>query len=103
MALTEKEWAAIANKYKYGIDTDKAIKDELGEFIQIYIYETQDLTDTDLWVIFQEQFIKFTVESFRKIYTDIKSQLQKHLLKKGVYIGRYNSKITISKLLVKVI
>ena len=52
MALTEKEWAAIANKYKYGIDTDKAIKDELKEFIQIYIYETQDLTDTDLWVIF---------------------------------------------------
>ena len=33
MALMEKEWAAIANKYKYGIDIDKAIKDELGEFI----------------------------------------------------------------------
>ena len=33
MVLMEKEWAAIANKYKYGIDTDKAIKDKLGEFI----------------------------------------------------------------------
>ena len=33
MALTEKELAAIANKYKYGIDTDKATKDKLGEFI----------------------------------------------------------------------
>ena len=73
MALIEKEWATIANKYKYGINTDKATKDKLGEFIQIYIYKTQDLTDTDLWVIFQEQFIKFTVESFRKIYTDIRS------------------------------
>ena len=33
MAPTEKEWAVMANKYKYGIDTDKAIKDKLGEFI----------------------------------------------------------------------
>ena len=39
MALTEKEWAAIANKYKYRIDTDKATKNKLGEFIQIYIYK----------------------------------------------------------------
>ena len=68
----EKEWAAIANKYKYRINIDKAIKDKLEEFIQIYIYETQDLTDIDLWVIFQEQFMEFMVESFRKIYTDIK-------------------------------
>ena len=33
MAPTEKEWATIANKYKYGINTDKAIKDKLEEFI----------------------------------------------------------------------
>ena len=32
MAPTEKEWAAMANKYGYGIDADKAIKDELVEF-----------------------------------------------------------------------
>ena len=46
MALTEllikKKWAAIASKYKYGIDADKAIKDKLVEFVQtvIYIYKT---------------------------------------------------------------
>jgi hypothetical protein len=33
MALTEKEWATIANKYKYRINIDKAIKDKLREFI----------------------------------------------------------------------
>ena len=51
MALMEKEWAAMASKYGYGIDADKAIKDKLVEFIQtmIYIYETQDhLIDNDL-------------------------------------------------------
>ena len=54
MALTEKEWAAMASKYGYGIDVDEATKDKLVEFVQtvIYIYETQDLTDTNLWLIF---------------------------------------------------
>ena len=33
IALTEKKWAAIANKYKYRINTDKAIKNKLKEFI----------------------------------------------------------------------
>ena len=33
MALIEKEWAAMASKYGYGIDVDKALKDELVEFI----------------------------------------------------------------------
>ena len=33
IALMEKEWAIIANKYKYGINTDKATKDKLREFI----------------------------------------------------------------------
>ena len=33
IVLMEKEWATIANKYKYRISTDKAIKDKLKEFI----------------------------------------------------------------------
>ena len=47
---TKKKWAAMASKYGYGIDADKAIKDKLVEFIQtvIYIYKTQDLIDNDL-------------------------------------------------------
>ena len=33
MAPMEEEWAAMASKYKYGIDVDKASKDELMEFV----------------------------------------------------------------------
>jgi len=42
MALTEKEWAARASKYGYGINIDEATKDELIEFIEtmIYLYKT---------------------------------------------------------------
>ena len=40
MELTEKEWAAMASKYGYGINADKAIKDELVEFVETTIYLT---------------------------------------------------------------
>jgi len=93
----------MASKYKYGINVDEATEDELAEFIEIIIYETQDLTDDDLWIIFQEQFLEFTVKSFKKIHTDTRSQLRRHLLKRGVYVGRRNSRVTISELLFKVI
>ena len=33
IVLTEEEWAAIANKYGYGINVDEALKDELVEFV----------------------------------------------------------------------
>jgi len=48
MELTEKEWATIASKYGYGINADKATKDELVKFIETIIYLIQDLTDNDL-------------------------------------------------------
>ena len=50
MALIEKEWAAMASKYRYGINADEVTKDEMIEFVQtvIYIHELQDLTDNDL-------------------------------------------------------
>ena len=103
IAPMEKEWATMASKYRYRINADKALKDELVKFIQttIYLCETQDLIDNNLWTIFQKQFKGFTVESFKKIYIDIRFKLQRHLLKRGVYIGRYNSRVTISKLLFK--
>ena len=98
----EINWKERIAKYGYGIDVDKAIKDKLVEFVETTIYLTQDLTDNDLWYIFQEQFEGFTVESFKKIRTDIRSKLQRYLLKRGIYIGRRTSRITISKLLFKV-
>jgi uncharacterized protein (DUF1697 family) len=80
---TGEEWAKMASKYGYGIDADEATKDELVEFVQtvIYLHETGDLTDTDLWLAFREQIDGFTVENFRTIRTDMRSNLRKHLLK----------------------
>src|SRR6266700_3835693 len=105
MEPTEKEWGARIRKYGYGIDADKATKEELIEFIQIeiYVYKTEDFTDMDVLVNFQEQFQGFTVESFKKIRTDIRFKLRRHLLKRGVYVGKYSKRITISEQLFKVI
>jgi hypothetical protein len=49
-AQTGEEWAEMANKYRYGIDANKATKEELVEFVQIvmYLHETEDLIDNDL-------------------------------------------------------
>ena len=56
MVLMKEEWTVKASKYRYGIDADKASKDKLVEFIQtiIYLYDKQDLTNTNLWTVFQE-------------------------------------------------
>ena len=95
----------MASKYGYGINADKALKDELVEFVQItmYLHNKQDLTNTDLWTVFQEQYKGFIVESFKKIYTNVRFKLQKHLLKRGVYIGKNSNQVTIYKLLYKVL
>ena len=39
IALTEEKWATIASKYRYKINTDKATKDKLEEFVEIIIYK----------------------------------------------------------------
>ena len=101
----KEEQTARASKYRYGINADKAFKDKLVEFIQttIYLYNKQDLTNTDLQTVFQEQYKGFTIESFKKIYTDIRSKLQKYLLKRGIYVGKNSSRVPIYKLLYKVL
>ena len=38
MVLTKQEWAAMASKYRYGINADKAFNNKLVEFIQTIIY-----------------------------------------------------------------
>jgi hypothetical protein len=38
MELTEKEWAVMASKYRYGINANEATKDELVEFVETIIY-----------------------------------------------------------------
>jgi hypothetical protein len=103
MELTREEWAARANKYGYGINAMGATKDELVEFVQTTMYLYDDITDTDLWCCFLEQFEGFTVESFKKIPSDSRSKLRKFLLKRGVYVGKNNNRVPIYKLLYEVL
>ena len=67
------------------------------------MYFHKDLIDTDLWCAFQEQFKGFTVKSFKKIHNNVKSKLQKHLLKRGVYVGKNSNRVTLSELLYEVL
>ena len=105
MEPTKEEWAARASKYGYGIDADDTTKDELVEFVQttMYLHDEQDLTNTDLWIVFREQYEGFTAESFKKIRTDVRSKLRKHLLKRGVYVGKNNNRVHIYDLLYEVL
>ena len=50
MVLTEQKWAAIASKYRYRINADKKFNNKLVKFVQItiYLYNKQDLTNTNL-------------------------------------------------------
>ena len=104
MARTGQEWATMANKYGYGIDATKATPQELVEFVQtvIYLQETADLTDTDVWAGYQELFEGFTVEHFKKIRQDMRSSLRKHLLRRGVYVATHNNRATLSDVLYEV-
>ena len=54
MALMKEKWTARASKYRYRINANKASKDKLVEFVQtiIYLYDEQELTNTNLWTVF---------------------------------------------------
>src|SRR5204862_2012970 len=93
MARTEAEWAVLANEYRYGSDPNKATRSELVDFVQtmIYLQKSQDLMDTDLWAVFHEQYEGCMPNHFREIQTEHRTNLQKHLLKRGVYVAKHNN------------
>jgi len=83
----------------------ETIKDKLAEFIEtkIYIYKKEDFLDNTLWTIFREEFKEFTLEDFRKIRSDTRAKLRKHLLKKEVCVAKHNTRITLSNVLFNII
>jgi len=106
MALTEEqEWAIKVRKYGGGINLGETIKDELAEFIEmkIYMHKKEDFLDNTLWTIFWEEFKEFTLEDFWKMRLDTRAKLQKHLLKRGVCVAKYNARITLSNILFNII
>jgi hypothetical protein len=106
MALAEEqEWAMKVRKYGGGIDLGKTTKDELAEFVEtkIYMHEKEDFSDNTLWTVFREEFKEFTLEDFRKMRSDTRAKLRKHLLKRGVCIAKHNARITLSNILFDII
>ena len=83
----------------------ETIKDELAEFIEIkiYMHEKEDFLDNTLWTVFREEFEEFTLEDFRNMRSDTRAKLRKHLLKRGVCVAKYNTRITLSNILFDII
>ena len=59
----------------------------------------KNFIDYILQTVFQEEFKGFTINNFKRIYIDTRVQLYTHLLKRGVYMGKYNNRYSILKVL----
>ena len=95
------KWAEKILRHRDRIDITNAIKNELGEYIEtkIYIYVWKNFMDYILQIVFQEEFKGFAIDNFKRIYIDTRVQLYTHLLKRGVYMGRYNNRYSILEVL----
>ena len=95
------EWYDKILKYSNKITAAIASNDELGDYIaiKVYIYTQEDFIDYTLWIIFKEEFKGFTTKDFKHMQINIKVKIHTHLLKRGVYVGRYNNRYLILKAL----
>ena len=101
----EDQWAAKVKKYAYGINGESATKEELEEFVYtlIYMNEEDNFTDHDVWTVFRDLCEDFTVETFGKMSSRTRSKLRKHLLQRGVYVGKNDNRANLSELLAEVV
>ena len=95
--ITIMEWYKKILKYSNRITATIAFKDELGDYIaiKVYIYIQENFTDYTLWTVFKEEFEGFTTKDFRRMRINIRAKLRTYLLKRGVYVGKYNSRYLI--------
>ena len=77
MALMELLQVKKITKYSNSIIAAIAIKEELGEYINIkvYIYIQEKFMNYTLQTIFQEEFYRFTADDFKKIYFKLRAKL----------------------------
>jgi len=93
----DSKWAKKILRYGDGINIANTIKDKLGEYVEtkVYVYTRENFIDYTLWIVFKEEFKGFTTEDFRRMRIDIRAKLRTYLLKRGVYMGRYNNRYLI--------
>ena len=97
LLYTTIEWQEKILKYSDGIAAATASKDELGDYVatKVYVHTQENFTDYTLWTVFKEEFKGFTTKDFRRMQTNIRAKLRTHLLKRGVHVGRHNSRYSI--------
>ena len=68
------KWKERITRHGYRINIATALKEDLEEYVEMKIYECiyENFTDYILWMVFQEEFEGFTVESFKKIRIDLR-------------------------------
>ena len=102
--MAELTWSERIEKHGYGIDPDES-PSELNDYVatKLHVYEVEGFMDDTLWGLFQEDFEGFTVDTFQKLQSSLRSKLRTHLLQRGVYVQPYSKGLTISQTLYDVL
>lgn len=81
-------------KHASGIDLEKATANDITEYIEtkMYLYELGGFTDSELWLLFKEDFEEFTDDNFRTARADIRTKLRSYLLRGGVWVATHSNK-----------
>jgi hypothetical protein len=64
-------------KHVSGIDLEKVTANDITEYIKtkMYLYKLRGFTDSELWLLFKEDFEEFTDDNFRNARADIRTKL----------------------------
>src|SRR5450432_2959538 len=97
-------WSQKVTKWEWGIDMEKATKEDVREYIQakMYFYVEDQVGDGDLWDLFQEDFKDFNAEIFRQHQRD-NQRIRQVLRCGGVFVASHTKNITIAKRIVEVL
>lgn len=105
MARSQEDWDERIKKHGHGINTDKASGDELEDYVatKVHVHIVEDFNDFSLWACYKEEFEAFTIDTFKRLRTDTRIKLRKHLIQRGVFVAPSNSRYTISNALSDII
>src|SRR6266568_5671577 len=94
----DPEWAEKVSRLGDRVDTENATQNDLEEYVatKIYLHNYENFIDFSLWTVFKEEFENFTTTDFKRLYVSTRTKLRAHLLRRGVYVEKHNTKRYIS-------
>ena len=100
----EIDWKERIAKYSYGIDLETATNVNLTEYVEtkMHLYTQDNLTDSSLWTVFQEDFKDFTPELFTRVRSNTRMRIREYLVKRGVYVVKQDKRYSLGKVLTDV-